>query len=255
MEGEFDALGISPDKRLDVSNLIDRRSKMEPAKWDEYTLEIGLSEKQRDGIKDVLGNYDLWQKSEELVRLFAALEALGVKEYVRFDPNIMRGLLYYTGTVFEAFETSGSLKRAILGGGRYDNLLADVGGAPLSGMGFAMGDVVIGIVLKENGLLPDFAQTPAPILVTVFDELFLLKSFTLAAELRSAGLNVMVYPEVAKLPKQFKFADKMKMKATLVLGPDEDAKGQVVVKNLSNGEQVTVAREVLVDTVRSVIGG
>ena len=254
MESEFDALGIPPEKRLDVSNLIDRRSKMEPAKWDEYALEIGLSEKQRDGVKDVLGNYDLWQKSEELVRLFAALEALGVKDYVRFDPNIMRGLLYYTGTVFEAFETSGSLKRAILGGGRYDNLLADVGGTPLSGMGFAMGDVVIGIVLKENGLLPEFAQTPAPILVTVFDESFLLKSFTLAAELRNAGLNVMVYPEVAKLPKQFKFADKMKMKATLVLGPDEDAKGQVVVKNLSNGEQVTVAREALVDTVRSVIG-
>ena len=93
------------------------------------------------------------------MRLFAALEALGVKEYVKFDPNIMRGLLYYTGTVFEAFETSGSFKRAILGGGRYDNLLADVGGNPLSGVGFAMGDVVIGIVLKENGLLPDFAQT------------------------------------------------------------------------------------------------
>ncbi|MGE5378195.1 MAG: histidine--tRNA ligase [Bacteroidota bacterium] len=254
MEGELDALGISPEKRLDVSNLIDRRSKMEPVKWDEYALELGLTERQRDGLKDVLGNYDLWQKSEELTRLFAALDALGVKEYVRFDPNIMRGLLYYTGTVFEAFETSGSLKRAILGGGRYDNLLADVGGNPLSGMGFAMGDVVIGIVLKENGLLPEFAQTPAPVMVTVFDESFLLKSFALAAELRNAGLNVMVYPEVAKLPKQFKFADKMRMKATLVLGPDEETKGQVVVKNLSSGEQVAVAREALLETVRKVIG-
>jgi histidyl-tRNA synthetase len=253
MEREFDALGISPEKRLDVSNLIDRRSKMDPVKWDEYALEIGLAEKQRDGLKDILLNFDLWQKSEELVRLFAALEALGVRQYVRFDPNIMRGLLYYTGTVFEAFETSGSLKRAILGGGRYDNLLADVGGNPLSGMGFAMGDVVIGIVLKENGLLPVFAQTPAPVLVTVFDESLLLKSFSLAAELRNAGINVMVYPEVTKLPKQFKFADKMKMRATLVLGPDEDANGQVVVKNLSTGEQVAVAREALVDTVRKVI--
>ena len=91
-------------------------------------------------------------------------------------------------------------------------------------------------------------------LVTVFDESLLLKSYALAAELRNAGLNVMVFPEAAKLPKQFKFADKMKMKATLVLGPDEDAKGQVAVKNLSNGEQVTVARELLVDTVRTVIG-
>jgi histidyl-tRNA synthetase len=80
----------------------------------------------------------------------------------------MRGLLYYTGTVFEAFETSGSLKRAILGGGRYDNLLADVGGQPLSGVGFAMGDVVAGIILQENGLLPEYNPTPASVLVTVF---------------------------------------------------------------------------------------
>ncbi len=118
---------------------------MESAKWDAYALEVGISIKLNlDGLKDILGNFDLWKKSDELVRLFAALEALGVKEYVKFDPNIMRGLLYYTGTVFEAFDTSGSLKRAILGGGRYDNLLADVGGQPLSGVGFAMGDVVIG---------------------------------------------------------------------------------------------------------------
>ncbi len=249
MESELDALGVVPDKRLDVSNLIDRRSKMEPLKWDEYALEIGLTERQREGLKDVLGNFDLWKRSDELMRLFAALETLGVKDYIKFDPNIMRGLLYYTGTVFEAFETTGSLKRAILGGGRYDNLLEDVGGNPLSGMGFAMGDVVIGIILKENGLLPEFEQTPASILVTVFDESLLLKSYELAAELRRAGLNTMVYPEVAKLPKQFKFADKMKMKVALVLGPDEEAKGQVVVKNLLNGEQTSVAREALVETL------
>ena len=253
MESEFDALDIVPEKRLDVSNLVDRRSKMEAAKWQEYALELGLTQKQLDGLKDILGNYELWKRSEELTRLFAALEALGVMEYIKFDPNIMRGLLYYTGTVFEAFETSGSLKRAILGGGRYDNLLADVGGNLLPGMGFAMGDVVIGIILQENGLLPEFAQSPASVLVTVFDESFLLKSYALASELRKAGLNVMVFPEVAKLPKQFKFADKMKMKAALVLGPDEDAKGQVVVKNLLNGEQSSVTRETLVESLCQLV--
>jgi len=253
MESEFDTLEIAPEKRLDVSNLVDRRSKMDAAKWDVYALEMELTQKQLDGLKDILGNYDLWQRSDELRRLFAALEALGVKDYVKFDPNIMRGLLYYTGTVFEAFETSGSVKRALLGGGRYDNLLADVGGNPLSGVGFAMGDVVAGIVLQEGGLLPDFVPTPAPVLVTVFDESLLLKSYALASELRNTGLNVMVFPEVAKLPKQFKFADKMKMKAALVLGPDEVSKGQVVVKNLSTGEQSAVAREELVDLIRQIV--
>ena len=254
MDSEFDALDIVPDKRLDVSNLVDRRTKMEPAKWDAYALELGLTQKQLDGLKDILGNLDLWKKSDELVRLFAALEALGVSEYVKFDPNIMRGLLYYTGTVFEAFDVSGSLKRAILGGGRYDNLLADVGGQPLSGVGFAMGDVVIGIILQEAGLLPEFESTPASALVTVFDETLLLKSYELASELRKSGLNVMVFPEPAKLPKQFKFADKMKMKVALVLGPDEVEKGQVAVKNLVNGEQVIVTREAVVDTIRKISG-
>ena len=254
MDSEFDALGIAPEKRLDISNLVDRRSKMEPAKWEAYGLDLGMTQSQVDGLKGILGNFDLWKKSEELTRLFAALEALGVKDYVKFDPNIMRGLLYYTGTVFEAFETSGSLKRAILGGGRYDNLLADVGGQPLSGVGFAMGDVVAGIILQENGLLPEYNPTPASVLVTVFDESMWMKSFELAAQLRSAGLNTIVFPEPAKLQKQFKFADKMKIKIALTIGPDEAANDSVAIKNLVNGEQVTVKREAVLDEVRKIIG-
>jgi len=253
MESEFDALGITPDKQLDVSGLVDRRSKMEPARWEDYALEIGLTQSQLDGLKKVLGNNELWKKSDELARLFTVLEALGVKDYIRFDPNIMRGLLYYTGTVFEAFDVSGSLKRAILGGGRYDNLLADVGGQPLPGMGFAMGDVVVGIILQEANLLPEFNATPAQVLVTVFDEKLSVQSYALAAELRSAGLNTMIYPEPAKLQKQFKFADKMRMKVALVLGPDEQQTGQVVVKNLLNGEQSQVRREAVAQAVKGLL--
>ena len=253
MESQFDALGIPAEKRIDVSNLVDRRAKMESAKWDAYALEIGLTQTQLDGLKNILGNFDLWKQSDELTRTFAALDALGVQEYVKFDPNILRGLLYYTGTVFEAFDTSGSVKRAILGGGRYDNLLADVGGQPLPGVGFAMGDVVIGIILQEAGLLPEFPSTPASVLVTVFDEKLAMQSYALAAELRNAGLNTVVYPEPAKLQKQFKFADKMKIRVVLVLGPDEAEKGLVVVKNLINGEQVQVAREALVESVKGLL--
>ena len=253
MDSEFDALGIVQEKRMDVSNLVDRRTKMEPAKWDSYALELGLTDSQLNGLKEILGNFELWKKSDELVRLFAALEALGVKDYVKFDPNIMRGLLYYTGTVFEAFDTSGSLKRAILGGGRYDNLLADVGGQPLSGVGFAMGDVVIGIILQEKGLLPEFVPSPAPVLVTVFEESLLRESYALAAELRQAGLNVLCYPEPAKLQKQFKFADKMKAKVAVTVGPDEAANAQVAIKNLTNGEQVTVKREAAAESIKKIL--
>ena len=242
MDTEFEALGIPVDKKAEVSGLVDRREKMEPPDWETNALEIGLSVKQLEGLKSLLADKMAWKRSEELVRLFAALEALGAKDYVQFDPNIVRGLLYYTGTVFEAFDLSGSLRRAILGGGRYDNLLQEVGGESLSGVGFAMGDVVIGIILQEMGLIPTPATTPASILVTVFSADLQPESLSLAAELRQAGLNVACYPEPAKLPKQFKFADRMGMRIVLVLGPDEAAQGNVTVKDLFSGTQEMVAR-------------
>lgn len=253
MNSQFEAIGIPAENRTDVLGLIDRRGKMDPAKWDEYALEIGLSPSQIEVLKSILSNSDLWKTSPELTRLFSALDALDAREFVKFDPNITRGLLYYTGTVFEAYETSGSVRRAILGGGRYDNLLSDVGGQPLPAVGFAMGDVVIGIVLQEAGLLPEFEPSPAQVLVTVFDEELWMQSFALAAELRKVGLRAMVYPEPAKLPKQFKFADKMKMKAVVTIGPDEAEKGLAAVKNLSSGEQVIVAREAVADEVRKIL--
>lgn len=254
MDARFDALDIPPENRLAVSNLVDRRAKMKPEAWEAYAAEVGLSPAQLDGLKSLLADKDLWKTWEELVRLFEAVEALDVRDYVEFDPNIVRGLLYYTGTVFEAFDLTGGVRRAILGGGRYDNLLADVGGEPLAGVGFAMGDVVIGIVLEERGLLPPFPPTPAPVLVTVFDASRWLDSLRLAAELRRAGLNVTCYPEPAKLPRQFKFADRMGMRVVVVCGPDEAAAGQVTLKNLADGTQVQVSRAEAAESIRSMLG-
>jgi histidyl-tRNA synthetase len=203
----------------------------------------------------MLADRDLWKQSAELTRFFAVIDALGLNNYVIFDASIMRGLLYYTGTVFEAWEVGGDIKRSILGGGRYDNLTRDVGGDPIPGVGFAMGDVVITLLLEKYGLLPrDLNINPAPVFVTVFDEGRLLNSFKLASELRRAGLNVVCYPEAAKLQKQFKYADRIGAKVTLVLGPDEVEKGQVAVKNLLNGEQVSVSRDALVAEIHKMLG-
>jgi histidyl-tRNA synthetase len=188
-----------------------------------------------------------------LVRLFAALDTLQVREYVRYDPSIMRGLLYYTGTVFEAFDTVGSVRRSILGGGRYNNLLADVGGEPLPAVGFAMGDAVIGIVLQELGLVPVLPTTPSCVLVTVFSPELLPASLALAAELRQAGLNVTCYPEPVKLPRQFKFADRMGMRAVLVVGPDEAAAGKVTLKNLKEGTQETLPKAKIAQAVSRLL--
>jgi histidyl-tRNA synthetase len=253
MDAEFDALGIPLIKKADVSGLVDRREKMEPEPWETNALEIGLTSRQLDGLKSLLADGERWRRSEELVRLFATLESLGVKEYVQFDPNIMRGLLYYTGTVFEAFDITGGVRRSILGGGRYDNLLRDVGGDPLPAVGFAMGDVVIGLILQELGLLPPLPVTPAAVLVTVFSPDLLLASYSLAADLRRTGLPVTCYPEPAKLPRQFKYADRMGMRVVLVVGPDEAVAGKVTLKNLTNGTQETIARGEVAESVKRIL--
>ncbi|MGB8981728.1 MAG: histidine--tRNA ligase, partial [Anaerolineales bacterium] len=255
VDDRFDAFNVPADQRPAVSSWIDRRGKMSPEAWMEYGKEIGLSPEQITNLKEMLADRNLWKQSADLTRFFAAIDALGLSEFFEFDPSIVRGLLYYTGTVLEAWEVGGEIKRSIFGGGRYDNLTRDVGGDPIPGTGFAMGDVVIALILEKYGLLPkDLNINPAPVFVTVFDEDRMLESLKLAAELRRAGLNVVCYPEAVKLQKQFKYADRIGAKVTLVLGPDEVAKGQVAVKNLASGEQVSVAREALVEQIRRIIG-
>jgi histidyl-tRNA synthetase len=255
MEDRFNAFDIPVDQRPAVSSWIDRRDKMTPEAWMEYGRDIGLSSEQINNLKEMLADKNLWKLSADLTRFFAVIEALGLRQYFEFDGSIMRGLLYYTGTVFEAWEVGGDIRRSVGGGGRYDNLTRDVGGDPVPAVGFAMGDVVISLVLKKYGLLPEKLNVnPAPVFVTVFDQERMRESFRLASELRRAGLNVVCYPDAAKLPKQFKYADRIGARVTLVLGPDEVEKGQVAVKNLTNGEQVSVAREALVDQIRKILG-
>lgn len=253
MDAVFEKLGIPAGRRPEVSGLIDRRDRMSEQEWENYAGEIGLSADQLDGLKENLANENLWQESDELVRFFEAIDALGARPYVEFAPHVVRGLLYYTGTVFEAWDQDGEF-RAILGGGRYDNLVGDVGGDPLPGVGFAMGDAVVTLVLEKFGCLPDgLDRSPASVMVTVFDEAGLMESFSLAAELRRAELKVAVYPEPARLGKQFKYADRLGMRVAAVLGPDELRAGQVAVKDLRSGEQQTVGRAEAAQLIRNML--
>jgi histidyl-tRNA synthetase len=254
MESELAKTGIGAELQQGVFRLIDRRDKLSPGDWDAYALETGLKGRQLDGLKRLLANNEVWQNSEELVRFFGAVEALGVSDYVVFAPHIIRGLDYYTGTVFEAQEQKGNIRRAVLGGGRYDNLMGDVGGEPLPGVGFAMGDLVITLILEKLGRFPaEGGDSPARVLVTVFDEEHMLDSFQAAAELRRAGLKAAVSPAPSKLPKQFKYADRMGMRVVVVIGPDEAARGEVTVKDLGEGAQQTVSREGAAAVIRQVL--
>lgn len=242
MDQEIAALGIPAEIRKQVFRLIDRRDKMRPEEWDNYVLETGFSQQQLDQLKELLGNKELWRKSEELTKIFTALEKLGVAQFVHYDPQIIRGLEYYTGVVFEAWDAGGD-GRAVLGGGHYDNLVGDVGGDPLPGVGFAMGDVMITLLLEKYGKIPSFTALPDTVLVTVFDEERISSSCEFAALLRKNGIKTICYSEAAKLPKQLKFADRMGINVAVVIGPDEETASLVTIKDLKNRTQQTVTRE------------
>jgi histidyl-tRNA synthetase len=250
---ELKNLGIETELHLTVIKLIDRRDKMPFSDWKQYAREIGITDDHLIGILSLLENNELWRKSPELTRFFTAIDALGVKDWVTYAPYIMRGLDYYTGTVFEAWDSDGEF-RAILGGGRYDDLVGVIGGDRTPGVGFAMGDVVLGLVLKKFGCVPEsITQPPAKILVTVFDESHQPYSLDIANKLREAGFNVFYYPETAKIAKQFKFGDRAGMRIAVVIGPEELSQGKITVKDLSNGEQQTLTSDEAIDQIRDIL--
>ncbi|NJD10213.1 MAG: histidine--tRNA ligase [Gemmatimonadetes bacterium] len=181
-------------------------------------------------------------KSESVLRELDRLEAygaqlarLGFGAYTAFDPTIVRGLAYYTGTVFEIFDRRGEL-RAICGGGRYDNLLRNIGAVSLPAVGFGMGDVVLGELLAERGLLP--AHRPRAdyylIAVTEAERPVLLQ---VAGALRARGAAVLYGLKHANVGKQFKDADARGAREVLVFGPEELAAGQVVHRVMGTGEE------------------
>ncbi|MEN8171579.1 MAG: histidine--tRNA ligase [Chloroflexota bacterium] len=249
-------LEISPQERPQVIRLIDRKGKLSPQAWEKYALDIGLSSQQLDQLKALLANLDLWKESDELVGFFEAINALGMQDYVRYNPEVIRGLDYYTGTVYEGQSMTTDIRRSIAGGGRYDNLLADVGGAPLPGTGFAMGDLVISLLLEKLGHLPDnLDDSPAPVLMTIFNEEHLLASYRFAADLRKKGLKIATYPISDKLGKQFRYAERIGARVALILGPEEQDNQLVAVKDLHTREQIIIPQTQAVEKIFQMLAG
>ena len=236
-ERQLDAMGINPALRPAVFRLIDRREKLSPQAWSAYALEVGLTAEQLQSLRQMLENREAWKESPELGAFFRAAADLGVADYLGYDPTVIRGLDYYTGIVFEARDAAGQ-HRAVLGGGRYDNLVADVGGDRIPGTGFAMGDVVVGLVLEAAGVRPQLRTCPSLVLVTTFDADTRPASLELCQALRLAGLPTEWYPEPGRMPRQLKYADRMGIPVVAILGPQELESGHVTLKHLPSGRQI-----------------
>ena len=241
MDAQLRAIGVAGEQIPTVFRVIDKREKMSDPAWAEYAASVGLSEAQIAALRAMLGDRDLWKQSDELVAFFGAVADLGAGDYFDYEPSIIRGLDYYTGTVIEARDRDGEF-RAIFGGGRYDNLVGDVGGDRLPGVGFAMGDVVIGLVLSKYGKLPALRTSPTQVLIASFDASLFCAARRLAAQWRAEGLRVELYPDAAKLDRQLKYADAKNIPFVAILGPDEAATNSVMLKDLRNKSQQLVAQ-------------
>ncbi|HYD85604.1 MAG TPA: ATP phosphoribosyltransferase regulatory subunit, partial [Opitutus sp.] len=199
------------------------------------------------GGEKIAGRLADWRK------LLGALGAMGLSKFVEVDLGVVRGLAYYTGFVFEAFDRKGEL-RAIAGGGRYNDLVKKLGGPDLPAVGFAIGDVTLGLLLEARGLMPAMVQA-CDVYCVVGGEAERRAAFGDVFALRAAGFRTEYPLKEVAFGKQFKLAADSGAKLALIYGADELAKGVVKIRNLTDRSEVEVPREQVLANVRDFFSG
>ncbi len=185
--------------------------------------------------REFAGSPRVIERTGELRGYLAVLGELGFADFVGFDLTIVRGLAYYTGIVFEIFDRAGEF-RAICGGGRYDRLMEHVGGDRLSAVGFGMGDVVLGEVLKARSLTPEYRPRVDYYIISISDgEASLARQ--IAGVQRRAGRSVVYALGGQSVRKQFSSAAALDAGSVIVLGPDEVERGVAVVREMASGRE------------------
>ena len=242
-----DFLGLKPTAQHDISKLIDRMHKMERTTFISKVDEI-LSPKQRETgvteqllaildakqLKDLPDKAQKQSTTQELQELLQQLNANGISN-VSFDATLMRGFDYYTGIVFEVFDTDPSNNRSMLGGGRYDGLVGLFGVSPVPTVGFGWGDVTLENFLKTHRLLPALDSTTDVYVILVGEAQQAIHSAV--AELRAGGLNVALGASSKKIGDQLKIADKKGIRYALIIGGAELKAERYTLKSLKDGSE------------------
>ncbi len=222
----LDERGINREDHKKIASLMDRKEKMEE---EAYQSEL---EELVGGEFEILEPADVREARERLA-------ALGIGN-TAFNPEVVRGFEYYTGIVFEIFDTNPENRRSMFGGGRYDNLIGQYGDADVPAVGFAMGDVIARDFLMTHGLLPSLPSSAALYLAPVKPEDSVL-SMRAAEALRFQGINVAVGMKHEKMADHIKAAVKLGIPYFAAYGANEERSGALTVKNLSTGEEETVS--------------
>ena len=254
----LEAKGLGVDRQPAIFVLLDKRDKVPADAFAKMVEEVGENAAECDTLLSIghakgeqglaelasiaSGNERAEGELQRLHELFALLSKMGVGEYCAYDMSVVRGLAYYTGIVFEGFG-KGELKRAISGGGRYDELLKTLGGPPMSGIGFALSDVVVQDVLNDFNLLPDtdsISNRPTFFLIDA-DETLFPEVMSIAARLRGAGHHAAFNYRRQAIGKQFKQAGASGAGWAVIVGKEFLERQVVAIKNLKSQEQIEVA--------------
>jgi histidyl-tRNA synthetase len=252
--------GASQDALAPVYAVIDKRGR-EPAATSREKLEAAVGNKQiADKIEAIFTCHDVAalvrqygdvpQAKEHIDRMRQYLTfvgALGFGEWVQLDLSIVRGLAYYTGIVFELFDTAGEL-RAICGGGRYDNLLENLGGVDLPALGFGMGDVVLGDLLRTRKLIPK-SVTRIDYFVASDDESLLEDVMIVAAQLRRRNKSAEYALHHQQLSRQLKAAAGIGARNAVLLKRERFSSREVTVKDLDSGNEQSLPLDEFLGTL------
>ncbi len=242
-----DYLQISEEQKHKTFKLIDRMNKISVEEFEIQGIEI-LNEKF-DKLKkvisskdpsDIAGDNNTTTGVSDILNLITSLKRKGIVNVV-FDPTIMRGFDYYTGTVFEMYDTNPKNPRALFGGGRYDDLVGIFGVEKVSGIGFGWGDVTTRDFLETYNLLPQY-HPPVQLYIAHLEG-FMEEANKLADYLRKQGANVEVDLTDRQVSKQIKTSDKEKIPFALVVGEDEVKTGKFKVKNLAQSTETETTRD------------
>ncbi|MDH4122354.1 MAG: histidine--tRNA ligase [Deltaproteobacteria bacterium] len=251
LESILSSLNVPEDRRQGVLVVMDKRDKISPEHLESMLAEQGLTGVQLGHLNEFLGMTSLEQVKarlaqnggtaqgvKELEDLMGLLGRMGLGTFLTFDITVVRGLSYYTGTVFELKDARGQL-RTLAGGGRYDSLLAHLGGDPVPAVGFGFGDVVILELLEDLGLVPKL--NPAMDFVVIpFSETEIHQGLEIAQALREQGLSVDMDASLRRLKKALQRAEETHAQRAVLLMPDELAKGEVVVRVMATREEQRV---------------
>ena len=259
-------LGIKdPEHLRSISRIIDKRAKLSPAEFDKlleesYSVSAGNNKtKEIERLKKFLSLSNRRELEElgsagqvdpkalaELTELESLLKGQSYKDALLFDPTLVRGFDYYTGFIFEIYDSNPKNRRSLLGGGRYDRLLELLGVDPMPAVGFGMGDVTLEQFLRTHGLIPPELEAAQGVFLVLMQAELREECFRLGQELRSQGIPVeQALDPSPKLGRQFEIAQKKGRRFAAILGSEELEKGSVSVKDLSSGKQEEVPRKQL----------